>query len=376
MDQLRQRLYDLDAGEFREHTPEFLSSTQLPVEWDPDAQCPYYLEWAADQIGDQLDDLEETVAVMLDPTVTPTRAVFLYGPSRSGKGTYLRLVERAAGSANVSAVSLQEMATDVFAGATVFGKIANIAGDLAATEVSDTSLYKKMTGDDIVHANRKYGQTWEFHNRALFLFGANEVPQVSEQSNAFLNRTKPFRFDVTFEGREDPAVEAALLPSFPASSCVGSELWNAGVPAGASTCRPTRRSPRSSPSSPTVFASGQQPSAPRSSPTSCGTGHQARTPQCVQGVGRPERPRPSRIREVLQAPRGRRLHEGQDNRPQHRVRPQGRAPPVRWRAKRWSRRPQSPTGPRRRYAGQTQFGPVRDGGNGGFLLLTPLTGAM
>lgn len=208
-------MVDLRTGELLGHDPHYRSTTQFPIEWIADSTCPTYEAWAADQIGDQLDDLEESVSVMLDPTITPTKGVFLFGPSRSGKSTFLRLLQEIAGPGNYSAVTLHQLASDSFASANVYGKVLNVAADLSAAHVEDLSIYKMMTGEDPITANRKYGQQFSFINRALFAFSANELPTVGESSRAYSERIKPFHFGRSFAGAEDLTLEAKLRDELP-----------------------------------------------------------------------------------------------------------------------------------------------------------------
>jgi putative DNA primase/helicase len=95
-----------------------------------------------------LDDLEETMATMLDQSRTPPKAALLHGPSRSGKSTFLRLMTAIAGHENTSAVSLHQLSEDRFASANLYGKILNVAADISADHVRDLSLWKMLTGED------------------------------------------------------------------------------------------------------------------------------------------------------------------------------------------------------------------------------------
>lgn len=208
-------MVDLRTGKLLPHDPAYRSVVQFPVEWNPDATAPTYEQWTKEQIGDQLDDLEESVAVMLDPTQTPTKAVFLFGPARSGKSTFLRVLMDIAGIDNTSAVTLHALAEDRFAAANVYGKALNVSADLKAAHVDDISMFKLMTGEDLIQANRKYGAQFAFTNRALFAFSANELPTVGESSRAYSERIKPFNFPNSFAGREDPALEAAIRAELP-----------------------------------------------------------------------------------------------------------------------------------------------------------------
>jgi putative DNA primase/helicase len=208
-------MLDLMTGELLPHDPAHLSSVQIPVAWDSDAKCPRYEAWVAESAPGQVDDLEETVSLMLDPSQTPAKAVFLFGESKSGKSTFLRIMRSMAGEANTSAVSLHQLVDDRFAAANLYGKILNVYGDLPAAHVEDISLFKVMTGEDLIPANRKHGKQFTFTNRALFAFSANELPTVGEASQAYTNRIKPFKFPNSFAGREDPRVEARILEELP-----------------------------------------------------------------------------------------------------------------------------------------------------------------
>jgi putative DNA primase/helicase len=212
----RNGMVDLVTGELKEHHPSYLSTTQIPVEWDPGADCPRY-EWWLEDVGmsdgamSQVEALEELVSTMLDPSRTPSKAGFLFGPSRSGKSTFLRLAQAIAGAANCSAVTLHQLSENRFMAANVYGRMLNAAADLSADDVDDISMFKMLTGEDLIQADRKYGAQFAFTNRALFLFSANELPTVSETSNAYAERIVPFRFGRSFAGREKPGIEEDMI---------------------------------------------------------------------------------------------------------------------------------------------------------------------
>jgi putative DNA primase/helicase len=208
-------LLDLTTGDLSPHTPDHRSAVQLPVSWEPEAVCPTYDRWLMDVIGGQADELEEVAGSMLDPSRPPQRAMFLFGPSRSGKSTFLRLLAAVAGAANTSAVTLHQLSEDRFAAAAVAGKTLNVAADLSAGHVEDLAVFKLLTGADLVHANRKYGGQFTFTNSALFAFSANEVPSVNESSRAYSERVRPFEFGRSFAGKEDPGLEARMLAELP-----------------------------------------------------------------------------------------------------------------------------------------------------------------
>lgn len=208
-------MLDLRTGALVAHDPAYLSRTQHPVPYDPAAACPVYEAWLAEVIPDQADALEEIAGSMLDPSRTPGKALFAFGPSHSGKSTFLRLLTAVAGQGNVSAVTLHQLSENRFAAANVYGMCLNSAADLSSRDVADLSVFKMMTGEDPIQADRKYGQQFAFTNTALFAFSANELPAVSESSKAYVNRIAPFHFSKSFEGREDLGLEAKLREELP-----------------------------------------------------------------------------------------------------------------------------------------------------------------
>jgi len=218
-------MVDLRTGALLPHNPDYMSYVQVSTAYELDTATPNYDAWlrtalrkegaSDDDVAALVADIEETAGTMLDPSRTPSKALFLFGPSRSGKSTFLRLLRAIAGPANTSAVTLHNLATDQFAAANLYGKMLNVAADLSNKHVNDLSMFKMITGEDVVQANRKYGSQFEFTNQALVAFSANELPTVSEASRAYAERVKPFEFPNSFAGREDKHLEAKLMSELP-----------------------------------------------------------------------------------------------------------------------------------------------------------------
>jgi P4 family phage/plasmid primase-like protien len=206
---------DLRTGELLDHTPKLETSVQLPITYDPDAVCPTFDAWLEQVAGDQAQALLEISSEMLDMSRTPHKALLVYGPSRSGKSTYLRQLEAVAGKENRSAVTLHQLSDNRFAAAGVYGKILNIAADLSARHIEDLNVFKALTGEDPIDADPKYGRKFTFTNIALFAFSANEIPSVGESSRAYSERMSVFKFDRSFAGKENHQIELDMLKELP-----------------------------------------------------------------------------------------------------------------------------------------------------------------
>ncbi|WP_405581449.1 phage/plasmid primase, P4 family [Streptomyces sp. NBC_01092] len=220
-------MLNLMTGELLEHDPKYLSRSQIPVPWLPDATCPQYEAWLKQVCPDQADELENVVSLMLDQSRTPTKAAFLFGPPRSGKSTFLRIIKQIAGEANCSAVDLHQLADDKFTAAHLYGKMVNLSADPSSKDVADIRLFKKMTGVDMVTADHKYGQPFDFTATALFAFSANNIPHVSDPSGAYMERIRPFWFGHSVAGREDLELESRLAGELPGILVRWVKAWQA-----------------------------------------------------------------------------------------------------------------------------------------------------
>ena len=204
-------LLDPMTLELHPHDPNFMSLLRFDLDWEPDADCPVWLWWTDEMLPGQREGLEDALCTMLDPTRTPPKAVFCYGPSNSGKSTVGRLMSALVGRENCSSVTLHQLADDRFASANMYGKVLNVAMDLSSRDVKDLSVFKMLTGEDPVFANRKWGEQFSFINQALMIFSANDVPKVAETSKAWSNRVAPFHFNNSFGDAPDESFEREMV---------------------------------------------------------------------------------------------------------------------------------------------------------------------
>ena len=222
---LKNGLLDLRTGELREHTPEVVTTTQLPIEWDPTATCPTWERLVSSAVPGQLERLEDVMSQALDWTRSPTKILLLYGASRAGKGLILRVLEQLMGRGNYSAVTLHQLAENRFMVAELYGKRANIAGELKPDEVKDISAVKMLTGEDPIQADKKYGKTFTFYSYAFLAFSCNKLPPINETTRAFTSRVAPFRFTVGHDGREDLSLAGKLSAELPGILVRLVEAW-------------------------------------------------------------------------------------------------------------------------------------------------------
>jgi len=112
----------------------------------------------------------------------------LLGGGGQGKGVFLSVIREILGVGNVSASTLQTLVENRFATAGLYGKLANISGDVNDVMLSDSGIFKALTGDDLIRAEFKGKPEFNFLNRAKLLFSANQLPPTKDKSTGYFRR--------------------------------------------------------------------------------------------------------------------------------------------------------------------------------------------
>ena len=188
-------MLDWATGVLEPHDPAHLSTVQLPFPYDPAATAPAFQHWLAQVVpADVVKVVWELLGYLLMSGNPRQMAVVLLGDGGNGKGTLLRIINAMLGRHNTSNVTLRDLAEGRFEVATLFGKIANVAGDIDAKYLADTSRFKAITGGDVVQAQHKYGHPFSFTPWAVPIFSANEKWKSADTTSGYFRRwiTIPF----------------------------------------------------------------------------------------------------------------------------------------------------------------------------------------
>jgi putative DNA primase/helicase len=138
------------------------------------------------------------------------KAILLEGEGGNGKSTFLRAVIAFLGRHNVASLSLQKLEADRFAAARLVGKLANICPDLPSEHLTGTSMFKAITGGDIITAEYRYHDSFEFIPFARLVFSANHLPRSSDGSPAFFDRWIVIPFRQSFRGTTEEIPRGVL----------------------------------------------------------------------------------------------------------------------------------------------------------------------
>lgn len=203
-------IIDIGTGELLPHSPDFLSTVQLPVKFNPAATCPAIDQFVSQAFPEDATELAYQIpAWLMLPNTSIQKAVLLTGEGGNGKSRYLAMVRAFLGGVNCAGLSLHILESNKHASARLVGKLANICPDLPSDHLAGTSIFKAITGGDPLSAERKFQESFEFVPFCRLIFSANHPPRSSDSSQAFFDRWVVVPFDRTFRGtgEEIPARE-------------------------------------------------------------------------------------------------------------------------------------------------------------------------
>jgi P4 family phage/plasmid primase-like protien len=182
-------LLDWRIGALGPHSPDVIAMPRIPIPWDPDATCPAIMAWLGEVFDpDALDFVLEIIGYALLNDNPLHKAFLLFGRGRNGKSTFLKLVTALLGAANICAVTPQELDENRFKAAELYGKLANVVGDVDPRIFKATEVFKQVTGGDVLTAERKYGQPFSFRPRAKLLAAFNAFPRSADTTEGFFSR--------------------------------------------------------------------------------------------------------------------------------------------------------------------------------------------
>ncbi|MDG6914010.1 MAG: hypothetical protein JRN44_01155 [Nitrososphaerota archaeon] len=196
-------ILDVDSYKVLPHTPDHYALSKLPVKFDPSADCPKIKKFLSEILyPEDLPFIQEWAGYHLWRGYPTAVAALFVGEGANGKSTLIGLFRAFLGPKNVAAIPLQAFERNTFAKAGLMGKMANLYPDLSDEALKQVGTFKALTGGDMLTAEKKFGQPFNFANYAKLTFSCNVVPEVWEDTEAFFRRIWIVSFPNTFQGEK------------------------------------------------------------------------------------------------------------------------------------------------------------------------------
>lgn len=192
-------LLEWKTGVLHPHTPDHLSTIQLPITYNPEAKAPNVEKFFANIVAsDTIPTLCEWFGYSLIPSTRYEKAVILTGTGANGKSKFLELYQLFIGENNVSNVALQELENNRFKLAQLQGKLANVYADIPSQAMDKTNVFKTIVSGDRVSAEFKGRDSFDFKPFARLTFSANELPKSTDLTDGYFRRLIIVDFPNTF----------------------------------------------------------------------------------------------------------------------------------------------------------------------------------
>jgi len=195
-----------------ENTPELFVTSRIPHYYDPDAECPRWIQFMDEILPGQqreIDWLQEYVGYCLYRKWDFDKVIMLHGDGKNGKSTFLDIVRNLLGKDNCTTIGLNDLCNGRWYTAELYKKIANIDADTASKDLENTSKFKTVTGGDTVMGERKGKNPFFFDSYAKHFMSCNQIPYCYDDTDAFYRRWLPIKFFVQFDDN-DPKTDPQL----------------------------------------------------------------------------------------------------------------------------------------------------------------------
>jgi putative DNA primase/helicase len=209
-------ILDLSAGELRQHTPFWCSSTCLPYNFDPSATCPQweaFLDEVFEGDGERIALSQEWFGYCLTHSNHHQKYLWLKGPAGAGKSTWVSVLESVLGPDYVTGYSLYQLARP-HGVAMLLGKALAVCGEVDLARCKDKNqileTFKRITGNDPVEVDQKFRAGFSTRLNVRFILNSNEHINFVDRTNALGRRLLALPFNVSFRDRADPDLPARL----------------------------------------------------------------------------------------------------------------------------------------------------------------------
>lgn len=193
-------LVDIVSGQTIPHSPDALTTVQLPYAYKSREAAPLWRKFLHDVTAgcpEKQALLQEFAGYCLMKSCHLEKALFLFGRGSNGKSVFSETLAKVFGRHNVSAVSLEGLSNPVHR-CNILGKYLNIDSDLPRNAEKFEESFRKIVSGEPVLFNEKFIPAFSAAPYCKLIYCLNEFPIIDDASNAFYRRMLLVPFNVEF----------------------------------------------------------------------------------------------------------------------------------------------------------------------------------
>jgi putative DNA primase/helicase len=197
---LKNGIFDIHTQELKPHDENFYFLNEIPIHYDTDAKIDKIKNFKETLLN--LDDItinQEFYGDCLQRDYRFKKALMNVGETNTGKTQEFRLLEKFLGKQNITNLTLHDLCKNEYAAAELYGKYANIYGDIGSSSLRQIQKFLVLTGNDRISARKIYQEPFYFRNYAKLAFSCNIVPDTEVKTNAYYERWLVIEYSNVFD---------------------------------------------------------------------------------------------------------------------------------------------------------------------------------
>ena len=211
---LQNGMLNVGSCDLKPHSPDYKSSIQIPLAYDPSAECPEFLKFLeATFEGNReiIDVIQELFGYCMSSNTSAQKAFMFYGRGANGKSILSKVLMRLVGEANVSTIPLSELEKP-FARFQLVGKTLNLATENeVGTRGISTTHFKSIVGGDPITVEEKFKPSFVYTPSVKMIFSLNSLPKTRDRSYGFQRRLLIIPFNRTFKDSDPDIINGDIL---------------------------------------------------------------------------------------------------------------------------------------------------------------------
>lgn len=214
-------LFNIKTNELLQHTPDILSTIQIPAKYEDiknaPIEAPVFFDYMMTLCNND-EKIFELLMQCLGITISniyayrTKKALFLVGQGNTGKSQLKKLAEYLVGYNNISNIDLKKI-NDKHGTASLYQKRLAGCNDMSYQRIEDMSIFKQLTGGDTIEIDFKFRNSFNFLFKGFLWFNCNKLPRFGGDTGKWVyERIMPvFCNNVIPKEKQDPMLFEKML---------------------------------------------------------------------------------------------------------------------------------------------------------------------
>lgn len=210
-------LLNIETYEIKQHTPGYLSTSQIPIIYDREARSPLWFKFINDITDGDTEQgriLQQIAGYALTNDTRFAKAFIFFGSGANGKSLFTRVLSQIVGRDNVSSLNLSTI-TKQFGLTGLIGKKLNLIDEISGNYFESNIIKNLISGEKMAAEVKFRPDPVEFMPTAKLIFTVNELPKINDTTPGLYRRFIIIPFDRTFIHAPDLDLEVKLSAELP-----------------------------------------------------------------------------------------------------------------------------------------------------------------